>query len=307
MHPFGSLTAPVSVDGAGQPGPQPAVIHQTSAGYPRALGVRLLYGRFFSESDVDRALPLAVVNETFVRTRLEGQPPLGRLIRAPRLAQAPFNVDPTAFEIVGVAADTLNRGVTSEVMAEIYLPHTLAGRADRLAVLARADAASLTRATLGQVYAIDPEQPATEVMTIDRAMRDFIYAEPRFNVVLFSVFAGLGLVLSVVGTYGVMAASVAQQVHEVGVRMAVGASPSAVFRMVIGRGALLLGLGIIVGLAGSVLAARVLEGYVWRVPPVDPLTFAIVSVVLLLAGLPACVWPARRAARVSPLVALKRE
>ena len=307
LHPFGSLTAPAHVDGASEPGVQPAVIHQTNAGYPKALGIRLLHGRPFSESDVDRGLPLAIVNETFVRTRLGGQPPLGRTIRVPRLTQAPFDVSGDAFEVIGVVSDTLNRGVTEDVMAEIYVPYTLAGRADRLAVLARADAASITRAALGQIYAIDPEQPATDVMTIDRAMQDFIYAEPRFNVVLFSVFAVLGLVLSVVGIYGVMAASVAQQVHEVGVRMAVGASPGAVFRMVIGRGALLLGAGILVGVVASVLAGRVLEGYVWRVSTVDPPTLAIVSVILLAAGMQACAWPARRAARISPLVALKRD
>lgn len=307
MHPFGSLSAGVHVDGADQPAAQPAVIHQTNAGYPKALGIRVLHGRLFSESEVDRGLPLAIVNETFVRTRLGGVPPIGRIVRVPRLTQAPFNVPGDTFEVIGVVSDTLNRGITDDVMAEVYVPYTLAGRADRLAVLANADAASITRAALGQIHAIDPEQPAMEVMTIDRAMQDFIYAEPRFNVVLFSVFAGLGLVLSVVGIYGVMAASVAQQVHEVGVRMAVGASPAAVFRMVIGRGAILLAAGILVGVVGSVLAGRVLEGYLWRVSTVDLPTLAIVSVLLLAAGLQACAWPARRAARISPLMALKRD
>jgi ABC-type antimicrobial peptide transport system permease subunit len=307
MHPFGSLTAVVHVDGVDQPAAQPAVIHQTNAGYPEALGIPVLHGRVFSESEVDRGLPLAIVNETFVRTRLGRLPPLGRAIHVPRLTQAPFNASGDAFEVIGVVSDTLNRGITDDVMAEVYLPYTIAGRADRLAVLARTDAASITRAALGEIYAIDPEQPATDVMTIDRAMQDFIYAEPRFNVVLFSVFAGLGLVLSVVGIYGVMAASVAQQVHEVGVRMAVGASPGVVFRMVIGRGAILLGAGVLVGVVGSILAGRVLEGYVWRVSTVDLPTLAIVSVLLLAAGLQACAWPARRAARISPLLALKRD
>jgi putative ABC transport system permease protein len=307
MHPVGNLITGVEVTGASQPGPQPAAVHLVSAGYPAALGIRLLHGRVFSESEVDRGLPLAIVNEMFVRTRLDGQPPLGRAIRIPRLAQPPFDVAAETFDVVGVVANTLNRGVTSEVVAEVYLPYSLAGRSDRLAVLARGDAASLTRATLGEVYAIDPEQPAMEVFTLDRALRDFIYAEPRFNVTLFSVFAAIGLVLAVIGIYGVMAASVAQQVHEMGVRLALGAGPGSVFRMVIGRGAWLLGLGILVGIAGSLLSARVLDGYVWRVSTVDPSTIAIVAAVLFAAGLQACVWPARRAAQISPIVALRRD
>jgi ABC-type antimicrobial peptide transport system permease subunit len=283
------------------------VIHQTNAGYLRALGIRLREGRLFSDSDVDRGLPLALVNETFVRTRLDGQPPLGRVIRIPRLTEPPFDSPEAAFEVVGVVTDTLNRGIVDDIVPEVYVPYTLAGRADRLVVLARTDAASITKSTLAQVYAIDKEQPATDVLTMEQALQNFVYAEPRFNVALFSVFAALGLILSVVGIYGVMASSVAQQVHEMGVRMAIGASPGDVFGMVIARGARLLGLGIVVGLVGSLLAGRVLETYVWRVSTVDWLTFGLVSAVLLMAGLQASVWPALRAARINPLVALRSE
>jgi putative ABC transport system permease protein len=157
------------------------------------------------------------------------------------------------------------------------------------------------------VYAIDKEQPVMDVMSIDRALQDFAYAEPRFNVVLFTVFAVLGLVLAVIGVYSVMASSVARQVHEVGVRMALGASPGSVFGMVVGRGARLIALGVVIGLVASVLASRVLEGYVWRVSTVDFLTLTVVSLLLLVTGLQACVWPARRASRVSPTTALKTD
>jgi putative ABC transport system permease protein len=113
--------------------------------------------------------------------------------------------------------------------------------------------------------------------------------------------------LSVVGVYGVMSSSVAQQVHEVGVRMAIGASPRSVFAMVVARGAKLLGAGIAVGLLGTVLSARLLAAYVWQASTFDGLTFGGVSALLLVAGLQACVWPARRAARTSPIVALRQD
>ncbi len=306
VHPFGGLNAAVEVSG-GQPDTRPSLIHQTSADYAKALGIRLIQGRFYSASDVERGLPLALVNQAFGRARLDGQSPLGHTIRIPRLSQPPFDIPATAFEIVGVVGDTINRGVTNEVGPEVYVPYTLAGRADRVVILARNDVGSITKSALAQVYAIDKEQPVTDVMSIDRALADFAYAEPRFNVALFTVFAVLGLVLAVVGVYSVMASSVARQVHEVGVRMALGASPGSVFGMVVGRGARLIAAGVAVGLVVSVLAARVLEGYVWRVSTVDVLTLSLVSLLLLVTGLQACVWPARRASRISPISALRAD
>jgi putative ABC transport system permease protein len=306
VHPFGGLNAVVEVPG-NQPDTRPSLIHQTSADYTGTLGIRLVQGRYFSASDVERELPLALVNEAFVRARFEGQSPLGRTITIPRLGQPNFNVPTPTFEIVGVVGDTINRGITNDVGAEVYVPYTLAGRADRVVMLAQHDVASITKPALTQVYAIDKEQPVMDVMSIDRALRDFEYAEPRFNVVLFTVFAVLGLVLAVVGVYSVMASAVARQIHEVGVRMALGASPTSVFGMVVGRGARLIALGVAIGLVVSVLASRVLEGYVWRVSTVDLLTLTVVSLLLVVTGLQACVWPARRASRVSPITALRTD
>ena len=174
-------------------------------------------------------------------------------------------------------------------------------------VLARTDPGGMTKSALAQVYAIDPEQPVTDVRTIENLLQEGAFAGPRFNLVLFSVFGVLGLALSVIGVYGVMSNSVAQQVQEVGVRMAIGASPGAVFRMVVARGAWLLSVGIVLGFIGSIFAARLLATYVWRASTFDALTFVGVSILLLVAGLQACVWPARRASRISPVVALRNE
>jgi putative ABC transport system permease protein len=208
---------------------------------------------------------------------------------------------------VGVVKDTLNRSLTDQVMPEIYLPFTLLGIANRVVTLTQADPASVSRAVISQVYAIDRNQPVTDVRTIETVLNDGIYAGPRFNLALFSVFACLGLTLAIIGVYGVMSQSVAQQTHDIGVRMAIGASPGNIAGMIVKRGSRLLLAGIALGLTGGLFAARLLSRQIWNVSPFDPITFSGVSVILLLAGLLACLWPARRAARIDPMEALRYE
>ncbi|MGH9314062.1 MAG: FtsX-like permease family protein [Vicinamibacterales bacterium] len=208
---------------------------------------------------------------------------------------------------MGVVRDTLNRGLTEQIAPEIYLPFTLMGRADRLMALTAADPAGLTRAIVSQVYEIDRNQPVTDLRTIETMLRDRAFAGPRFNLVLFAVFAVLGLTLAVVGVYGVMSHAVARQAHEIGVRIALGAEPVRIAGMVVADGARLLASGIALGLGVSIVATRLLAGRVTSVPALDPISFLTVSLLLLLAGLQACLWPARRAARIDPLLALRQE
>src|SRR5262249_25854327 len=150
------------------------------------------------------------------------------------------------------------RGFDDTALAEIYLPHTFAGLSQRVVVLARSDPAGIARPVVGQIYAIDPAQPVMDVRSIDNALQEGAFAGPRFNLVLFSAFAALGLTLAMLGVFGVMSNAVAQQSHEVGVRMAIGASPRSVFAMVVGRGARLLAVGIVLGLTASAFSARLL-------------------------------------------------
>lgn len=310
LHPLGSMGAPVEITGSTQQDSRAAMIHHTNADYVQAMGITLVQGRLFTEAEVDGNRQLAVINQTFARTRLEGRDPVGQIIRVPRLAQAPFKVANDSFQIVGVVKDAQNRNLNQGITPEVYLPFTIAGIADRLAVLAQGDTAAITSAVLGQIRQVDGQQPVTNLMTIDRVLQEFIYADPKFNLALFSVFAGLGLLLAVIGVYGVMSSGVAQQTQEIGIRMALGASPGAVSGMVIKRGLRLLAAGIVVGLAASLLAMRLLKGYVWNLSAFDafdPLTFGAVALLLLLAGLQACLWPARRAARIDPMAALRQE
>ena len=220
---------------------------------------------------------------------------------------APIFARDDLVEIVGVVNDTLNRGLTDAVVPEIYIPDSLAGAANRIVVQTAGDPASVQRAVVERIYAVDPDQPVLDVTTISAFLDDFVYSGPRFNVVLLSVFAALGLSLALVGIYGVMSQAVSQQRREIGVRIALGADPRAVAGMIVKSGALLLGAGVALGLVGSVLSVRLLERQIWNVSPFDPISFAAVSAVLMAAGLQACAWPAWRASRTPPTVALRLE
>ena len=306
LHPLGNFAAPVEVAGVAPEGAPPVVIHQVSAGYLNAFGIALVAGWALDDADVRAARPVALVNETFARTRLSNLA-LERIVRIPRLTQPPFAIADDRFQIVGVVKDTLNRGLTEPVAPEIYLPFTLLGRADRLMALTTGDPAGVTRTVVSQVYEIDRNQPVTDVRTVETILQDGAFAGPRFNLALFAVFAVLGLTLAVVGVYGVMSHAVARQAHEIGVRIALGAEPLRIAGMVVAHGSRLLVLGIAIGLGASVLAARMLGGRFVNVPAFDPVSFLAVSVLLLAAGLQACVWPARRASRIDPLLALRQE
>lgn len=306
LHPLGNMWTAVEVPGTAAT-PDPVVVHQVDAGYTAAMGIRLVGGRFFTEDDVSAVRPVALVNERFVRARFGERQPLGQPLRLPRLAQAPFNIKNDQFEVVGVVGDTPNDGLSEPTLPEVYLPFTVSGFANVLVIRANVEPGSLTRAVTSEVYAIDRNQPVANVMTLDALLRDEEYATPRFNLILLSVFGGIGLVLAIVGVYGVMSNAVAQQRQEIGVRMALGASSGTIARMILARGSRLLGTGLIVGLAGSIVMARLLARKVWNISPFDPVAFALVSLVVLAAGVQACLWPAWRASRIDPIVALKEE
>lgn len=203
--------------------------------------------------------------------------------------------------------DSLNQGLMNPAMPEVYLPFTVTGMADRLIVRTERDAAALTRAVVSEVYAVDRNQPVANVQTLQRILEDEEYATPRFSLVLFSAFGVVGLILATVGVYGVMSSTVAQQKHEIGVRMALGAEAATIARMVIFRGSRLLLAGMALGLAGSLAAAKMVAGQIWNISPFDPVAFAGVSAILLIAGIQACLWPALRAGRLDPLTALRQD
>src|SRR5262249_29520100 len=162
--------APVEVVGVAQQDTRPVVIHQINADYTKALGIALVEGRLFEENEVSGGRQFAIVNQSFARGGRDGREALGRGGGIPRLKQPPFGATDDSFQVVGVVKDTLNRGLTDQVMPEVYLPFTVAGRADRLVALTQADPAGVTKSMLNQVYSIDKDQPVTDVRTIDRVL-----------------------------------------------------------------------------------------------------------------------------------------
>ena len=308
MHPFfGGMETFVEISGATQADTRPVVIHQVSRDYTKVFGIALVEGRLFTDNELASRSRLAIANQSFVRRYLPNSDPLGRVASIPRLATAPSNITDNAFQIVGVVKDAVNRGLTSEIAPELYIPYTITGTGNYFAVLTNTAPTSLAKAVAEQVYALDPNQPVTDVRTVSSLLNDWEYAGPRFSVVLFAVFAAMGLTLAVVGVYGVVSNAVSQRTHEIGVRKALGATSADVLRLVFRFGARLILLGIGIGLAASLAIARILSNQLWGVSPHDPLTLFSVVVLLLLVGFLACWVPARRAMRVDPLVALKYE
>ena len=166
LHPFGNMSMAAEVAGA-PPNPDMVQVHQVNPDYPHVLNIRLQAGRLFSDADLNGVPSVALVNERFVRMRLQDRPPLGQVVRLPRLKEPPFSLQNDTFQIVGVTHDTLNQGLTDPTMPEIYLPFTASGMASRITVRTDLDPASLTRALVSQVYAIDRNQPVSEVVTLE--------------------------------------------------------------------------------------------------------------------------------------------
>jgi predicted permease len=307
LHPLWDWNAPVVVAGnAGQDG-RPVLIHSTNAGYAKAMGIGLVQGRMLDEQDAAHAARVALVNQAFVKRYLTGGSPIGRLVTVPFLQQELKVANPN-FQVVGVVRDVMNYIFEGhQVMPEIYVPYTVTGIADRLVIRSYGDPEMISKAARAQVYAIDKDQPVTEVSTEQRLLENFVYARPRFNLLLFSIFAALGLILALLGIYGVVSSTTAHRTHEIGIRMALGATVREVIVMVLTSGTKLVALGVVVGLVGSLLSVRVLQREVWDLSTFDPYAFAAVSILVLLAGLLACFVPARSAARVDPISALRHE
>jgi putative ABC transport system permease protein len=270
-----------------------------------AMGIPLVAGRIFDESETAARRQFAVVNQAFVRRRLAGRNPLGAVLRIPDIAR--LKIPDDSFQVIGVVKDVLNDGVTREIAPEIYFPYTVTGMPDELIILTETAPAALANAIRAQVYALDRDQPVMEIRTMEQLLNEEFFAQPRFNLVLFAVFAFLGLALAVIGVYGVVSTAVARQTHEIGVRMALGARSGDIAFMVLRRGALLIGIGTAIGLAASLAASRVLSGQIWNLSTFDPLSFAAAALLLFIVGVQACLWPARRAARVQPASALRHE
>ena len=272
--------------------------------YFKTLGVSMLQGRDFTERDNKQGPPVIIVNQAFARKFFPNEDPVGKRIR-PGISTD--TDDPAMREIIGVVSDVRNRNLSSELRPGYFLPAAqMPFNQMTLIVRTTNDPHSVITAVQNEVHAMDNELPIFNVKTMD----DYISATvagPRFNATLLVIFAGVALILTIVGLYGVMSYSVAQRTNEIGIRMALGAQTSDVLRLIVSQGFKLVLIGLGIGLVGAFGLMRVIASLLFGVTTKDPLTFAAVAVLLALVALLACYIPARRATRLDPLNALRYE
>lgn len=305
-HPFGNTAAPVLVPGIEDE--RVVTVHSISEDYPGIFRIPLRKGRLLESNDVLARRHLAVVSESFAERYLPGREALGASFRIPRLSTPPFSLESDAFEIVGVVADTTG-AFLREQRPEVYIPYTLPSPANfGLVVRSRSgDAAALVPVVREAMASIDRDQPLTDTEPIDQNIARFVVAGPRFSVILFGVFGVLGLALVSVGIYGVISNAVTRRVREFGIRMALGATLGDVVRHVVGQGARLIGLGLVLGLIGAFATARYLGSMLQDGPSFDIVSALGVAALLAAVGLLASWLPARKAAKIEPVGALRSE
>jgi putative ABC transport system permease protein len=305
---FSGINFSFSVEGQASPGDMKlpmAVYRVVSPDYFRAMGISLQRGRFFEIHDSADSTPVMIVNRQLAEQFWPGEDPHGK-----RLKIGPADSPNAWATVVGVVGDVRQSGIYGEQKLELYVPYAQERRgfvAPRdLVVRTKGDAASLAGAVREAVWSVDKDQPVSNVRTMDQVFAAAISQE-RFQALLLGLFAALALLLACVGLYGVISYAVAQRTHEIGVRMALGAQPVDVLRLVIRQGMVLTLVGLVVGVAVGSIATRVLSDMLYGVTATDPLTFVIVPALLLLVAFLACYIPARGATKVDPLVALRYE
>src|ERR1700723_1284227 len=278
--------------------------------YVRTMGMVLKEGRDFSDSDGPDSQGVVMINETLARRYWPNGDPLGKQIKLQFSATLrPWDAQTRQgwLTIVGVVGDIRDWSWAEPKVAQIYLPATQnASKIMRLVVRSDGDPTLLTGAVRGVVESVDPNQPVTEVSSMDEFLA-IVMAQRRLNMALLAFFAAIAAILAAVGIYGVMSYVVTQRSHEIGIRIALGAEPRDVLRMIVGEGMKLAVLGLVIGLVAAVIVTKYLESQLYGIRARDPLTFVSVAAGLSLVALAACYFPARRATRVDPLSALRYE
>ena len=309
LPPFGGPSGDIEIPGRTHSERWQAMCSLVSEDYLHTLGLRILRGRAFQDVEIAAARRVAVVNQTLARKYFGSEDPIGRQIRLKLLQTMPGSDMPNAvFEIVGVVSDIRNDGVREPVMPEAMLPYTVTGVFMRgILVRTAGSPMRLVNDVRREIWAVDHGVAIAMTRTLNDFLSDYAYAGPRFGLVVMGAFAVIGLALVAIGVYSVIAYAVSQQTHEIGIRMALGAERAHVLGMVLRMGFLLIGIGMAIGLAASFALTRVLASQLEGVSPHDPLTFISVSLVIALAGFAACWFPAMRATRVDPMIALRFE
>jgi predicted permease len=273
-------------------------LYSVSAEYFKAMGIPLLRGRLFTESDTGDSPRVVVINETIAKRIIPDEDPVGKRIK--------FDTGEIN-EIVGIVGDVKQYGLDQATPMQTYYPHTQQPRSSMTLVIRTVgDPTSFTAAVRNAVLQLDKEQPISNIRTL--AQRLSTSNAPRqFYLVVLGIFAAVAMLLAAGGIYGVLCYAVTQRTHEIGIRMALGAGQGDVLKLVVGHGMLLTLLGMAAGLAAAFALTRWMKTLLFEVKPTDPLTFSSIALLLLAVALLACWIPARRATKVDPLIALKHE
>jgi predicted permease len=270
-----------------------------SPGYFSTLGIALIKGRDFSDRDKSDAPRAAIINQDLARIYFPNEDPIAKRIT--------FDDGQSWMSIVGIIADVKQLGLDSSAKPEVYFPYfQVASSSMSLVVRTASNPLGLAAAVKSQIQTIDKDLPVNDPKTMQQLLAESTSGR-RFNMLLLTLFAVVALVLAIVGIYGVMSYTVAQSTHEIGIRMAIGAQPRDVFRLVIGQGMMLAMIGVAFGLVGAFGLTRLMTTMLFGVEPTDPATFVTIAVVLTGVTLAACYLPSRRATKVDPLVALRCE
>lgn len=285
----------------GRPAPPPGHTLESefiaiSPDYHNAMGIPLLRGRFLSESDAKTSPNVVLINETMARRHWPNEEAVGKQVK----------VGPSVRDIVGVVSDVKQDGLNlpsrEQIYASIYQVPSPASKI--LVVRSGSDPKNLIGTLRNEVLAVDHDQPITNIRTMDEVFAESI-SKPRFYMILLSVFAAVALALAVIGIYSVLAYSVSQRTQEIGIRMALGAQPRDVLRLVVGQGMLLTVIGIVIGLVAAFFLSRVMASMIEGISSRDLMIFGGTPVVLAIVSLLACFIPARRAAKLSPIIAIR--
>ncbi|MEK6299641.1 MAG: ABC transporter permease [Acidobacteriota bacterium] len=298
---FGPFNRRFQIEGqpiaANDPGPE-ADIRIVSPDYFQTIRLPLVSGRTFSEQDKDKALPIAVINRSMSRHRFGDDDPVGKRVT--------FDRGDTWVTIVGIVGDVKQYGLGREASDELYTPLEQGSGGGNLLVRTATDPMSMAALMRETIHEVDPEIAIDNVQTLE-LVRSESLASPRLTAVLLGLFAALALVITAAGIAGVMALSVSQRTHELGVRMALGATSARVMAMVMRQGMTLVVAGIVVGVAGALALAQLMSALLFSVGPSDPLTFLAVAVVLIAVAAVSCFLPARRVTTIDPMIALRSE
>jgi len=306
--PYGGAESTMEIAGKTREEGWRTLLQRVSEGYFGVLRMEFKLGRGFSEAEVNGARRVAVVNETFVRKYLPNEHPVGRRVHLASLGTSADPLHDKWFDIVGVIGDVRNRGPQVPVEPGVWVPYTIAASgAQILLVRTSQDPGTIMNAVRQAVWATDSGGALSRAGTLEDRINEQLYVGPRFGLLLMTLFGGIGLILVTVGVYGVLAYSTTQKTHEIGVRMALGAEASDALGLVVSSGLRLVIAGIAIGIPLSLVLGRVIGTQLVGVTAYDPPTLVAAAVLLTITAVIACWIPARRAARVDPMVALRYE